>query len=232
MKTRVITMLLLIASLFLVNPAVGAGLRMVDGTGETVGWYLDRLPPPQNSGSTPLWPEGGQIGRYDYLLVSSRGFKFAIAYQWELQLTEPVGEFPTVAKLRGFLSNGINHLLYFLTPDCTGQAYAQSVEGGFVSQMYLSVDLETTPFDPPQLWYAEKTALPEVLQLSSVIQLDGSCFAEPGGLNRFVVPVFPNDPSVTGVSGAEFPLPLSFEPIAGGAADCTFSDRFECPTAD
>ena len=139
----------------------------------------------------------------EYQLVSSTGFRFAVRALSGLTL-QP-------AENRLLLTD-----VLFESTDCSGQAYASiqnnSVAGGFIFRSTFS-----------GVWYVPKSATSEVQRsFQSKLGVLGACTSTSG--TNFSMPVFLNDPSVTGVTPDTYLPPLT---LAAIGTPRLFEDGFE-----
>jgi hypothetical protein len=110
--------------------------------------------------------------------------------------------------------------LYFTTPDCTGQAYITSsgvYRGGSVARQIGG-----------QIYYVQKGAT--ALALDDQSRMTGGVCQTGSNTSSDLMPVFPNDPNVTGVSNtppATGRLRIEVADMRGANSFRVFRDGFE-----
>ena len=97
-------------------------------------------------------------------------------------------------------------IIYFASSDCTGTGY---VSGAYFFGGYVVVVYDITSV--PGLYYLDKNSLPITdFSAGSYIFGAGGCVVQ-ATQGLLVLPTFPNDPMVTGVSTSTYQIPIKIQ---------------------
>lgn len=161
---------------------------VLDGNYELIGALL--------GGSPKEFPDAyrgitGQILR-NYVVLSETGYMF------EVDIIDG-----TIRRNAGFQFSGI----YFSERGCQGQAYATDIPLSGLAQGY--VFRPRSSDDPTTGYYVQ----PDSEYVDNPVEINGSAYFSSGcrdGVSSSAakVPVFPNDPEITGITGVAFPTPI------------------------
>ncbi len=185
-------------SLFLVAEVSFAQVGVHDANGEHLGYFLGSSPDPSITAPSTT-----------YHLLSPGGYRYFLSVNY------PQGD-GRIIPYWNRMSPSLSHVR-FESEDCTGQAFMAAGYTGFITQ-------DTSELR--EIWYAPHDGVvQERIIRSSFVNLNENCRTEPDPLLLDVVPVTPNDPSVTGLESGFKKAPIALE---ASVKDCLFQDRFEC----
>lgn len=150
-------------------------------------------------------------------VVSSTGYLFGVFQQ--------SGEVVNSFRSPGVQPQALGATLYFESADCTGQAFVNTTQdpnvavlGGFVFNVKNS--------SHQGLWFSLKTSASVAVTAGSAVSpgVGNVCFTAVGPpLNA--LPVYPNDPQITGVTSATYPGPITIS--QANVPRVLFRDSFE-----
>jgi hypothetical protein len=195
-----------------------ASVLVRDAGGETIGVLLGL---PSDGGS------GGGWKAYQYEILNEQGYRFKL-YAASGYVDEP--DFPNLtsfAEVGPFWAAYYAPNKYYDSTDCSGTPYTPTTIKGVV------YTYERAPHSEPiELYYIPKDA---TFSVKEPVRYQDFFSDECKELDKYMqarfpaatVPVFPNDPNETGVTEGAFTPPIEFVPTTG-AADCIFSDSFQC----
>jgi hypothetical protein len=121
---------------------------------------------------------------------------------WGLMAINQFGYIVSVDFDDGNLGRG---LLVYESADCSGTPYTRT-------RLVGTVEIYFDPVGAPGLYYVDKTAVPIPNVNVSSLSFETGCESFPPGGPETVWPVSVNDPAVTGVSNASYPIPIRIEP--------------------
>lgn len=181
-------LLVAVAAVIIPGTALADSPIVRDSVGRVAGYYV-----------------GGTYPAQAMRVISSTGYSFAVT---------GAGRVPDNHGPADGASPGANHL-YYVAPNCEGQAYVQSYTNvsGFVIRSNGS------------LLYAPKGEV-AVERLAVSRKVEGSCYGPSSPIP--MLPVYPNDEAVTGVPDVDFVPPISIV-IARDVHDI-LRDGYERPT--
>ena len=122
--------------------------------------------------------------------------------RWSIEVITDKGYLLTVSPRDGEIGNGT---VYFSNSVCSGTAYIDgSSFNGYVTNVFDDEGFSS-------LYYIAKDSSPVTnFEYDSLTFDDQGCFVQQGEAS-LVFPFLPNDPAITGVSSASFPLPIHIE---------------------
>jgi len=200
--------LALLIALSLAGASAAESPAVVDANGAILGSYIGSTGPRSSGQAMPV------TSMLD--VVSSTGYLFSIFQQ--------SGDVAGSFRIPGVQAQALPATLFFESTDCTGQAYVDTTQspdvvvmGGFVFNRKSAVD--------PGLWFSPKTSVSTEISYGSAVgpNLGNVCSAESG--QRNALPVYPNDPQVTGVNSASNPGPITIS--QANVPRVLFRDSFE-----
>ena len=161
---------------------------VLDGNYELIGAFLGGSP---EAFPDPYQGITGQVVR-NYVVLSKTDYMFEVA------LIDG-----TIKSNVGFQQSGV----YFSGPGCQGQAYATDIPPSGLAQGY--VFQSRSNVDPTTTYYVE----PDSEYVDNPGDIRGSAYLSSGCQSSVAssldkVPVFPNDPEITGVTGEAYPTPI------------------------
>ena len=158
---------------------------VLDGNFELIGTLL---------GGSRVGDYQGITGRLlqSYVVLSSTDFMF------EVEIIDG-----TIQRNEAFQFSGV----YFTESSCQGQAYATDIPLSGLAQGY--VFQSRSNVDPTTVYYAE----PDSEYVDNPAGINGSAYLTGSCRNSIStalskVPVFPNDPEITGITNTAFPTPI------------------------
>ena len=200
--------LALFITLSLAGASAAESPAVVDANGAILGSYI---------GSTgPRYTGGVSVPTSMLDVISPTGYLFSVFQQ--------SGDVANSFRVPGVQAEALWATLYFESADCTGQAYVDTTQapdvvvmGGFVFNRKSAVH--------PGLWFSPKTSVSTEISYGSAVSpnLGNVCFADSG--QRNALPVYPNDPQVTGVNSASNPGPITIS--QANVPRVLFRDSFE-----
>ena len=195
---------------------------LTDNSQNAIGIFLERLSSFNNPGQVD---PGGiyEDDRYDYHLLTPEGFRFIVYYKPSEDKAYLSGYW------RGSSSSAQN-IIVFESNDCTGQAYMEGSFGGVISTPRNDNNFENNGITP-DIWYSPKGSEPTLIEPSSRYDHGkiGNVCIQVSSLEKYGIPVIPNDPDVTGLTISEWNTPIDFSTsLSPGVMGCLFRDGFEC----
>lgn len=183
---------------------------VVDANGALLGSYLGPHGVLPDDNEITATRKGPVIG-----VVSTKGYIFSIGQATGKVLTSGAAIPSLWPESQSTPGLSVVSTRQYNSTDCTGQAYVsvyaygsgdvgllQNLLGGFVLAEYST---------PTQLLYVPKTATVQQVDINSRRWL-GNCELYDAGINPSL-PVFPNDPEVTGVLVPQSPAPITISQL-------------------
>ncbi len=213
---------LLVLTFFAVLPAAAySQVILIESSGEPLGLVVNfrSLTDSGRNGLPNVVPWSASY----FEVLSSNGYRY-IMFSQDLDRFDGVPQGGIVSYWLG--SAPSQNGLFYESEECSGQAYTLAAYPGFV--------FNATAFssyingNQPELWYAPKDE--QLVQRSFVSWRDVNSQNTCVSFNSsgYSVRVFPNDPTVTGVSNVPPTPPFRLEPyIVESGSPNVFADRFE-----
>lgn len=149
-------------------------------------------------------------------VISSTGYMFSVFQQ--------SGDIGNSFRIPGVLAQALPATIYFESADCTGQGFVDtaqdpsvSVLGGFVFNNKSS--------SHQGLWFSPKTSASVEVTVGSTVGPNAGNSCSPNSGTRNALPVYPNDPQVTGVMSATNAGPITIS--QANVPRVLFRDSFE-----